>query len=1687
MFRRFLPIRSGERRWYVGGLATIVAGALMFSGVSPATADEAPPPDPAVTETATDPAVSDPAPAPETTDPATPAPDEQSAPADETTAPDEAAPTDDPAAPADTAETAAPDTSAQALAAPAVGPLAVASCDLVGGFEIDGNYAPGDCGGVDWTSGGYQSSAVVGTYQVVKDNSDPSTWSNGGGTPPKVDFIRNYTKAGTVGGDYFLWVGWDRQQTSGTGGYVIEVTNAGINFAPDGAPRPIRTNGGAVFYITTQGSNPPVLLQACVYANTAGYPGVCDSSPTAAGFVGAVSNEALTNPFGQPIEAGGFFEVGMNVTELTHGIISPGCPAAGVATAYMRSFTGNNFGPTGNLKGYVGPTTVQAPSTCGSLTIVKHDPSGAPLAGATFQITPNPTTGTGSTSAVTDASGTITFPGTVKPGDYTVVETVPPPGYLLPTPAQQQATIPELGSATLTFVDPLGKLTWVKQDRSGNLLGGATFSVTATSGAAVAAPWDLDANPITVVDNTGQPGYTGRDTDATPGEFSVDGLPTGTYEVKETAAPPNYVLDPTAQSATISQATPAPAIALPFMNTPYATVMLKKAWVNAFTGDSTTLTIDGANDATDTVGGTAGVSTVLVAPGTTVTVAEMLGAGNTGSYDSTLACVGATPSTGTGTSATVTVPQWPASASGVTCTFTNTAKTTDIVLHKQWVDAVAQDSITARITANGVDSNPLASIANGQAGTWLDPNSVSMTVRVGETFSITEAFNGDPAGAYSTTWSCTNGGGSGPGVTSNLAFPNGLTAPASGSSCTFTNTNGTFNLVVLKNWINGQAGDEAELWVDGYDATATSTSNGDLGEWLDAAHNLTVPVSAGAIVNAGETLDLIAGTDADYTSSVTCVDAAYYQGQTEAPAFDESMDGQEITFHMPSMPVVCEITNEAVAPTITLLKDVVVEGVTVPDTNWQLHGVMTSGFEVTNPAGGDTEKTSVHAGLSTALSETLLVPFTGSDEFEPSEWSCVSDERDIELTESVPGSATLPALNKGEDVVCTITNEHQPQGFEITKELVSSTQNEDGTWTVVYKITVENNSVLVPVEYDSLVDTLTASDSLQYEEVTWTGETSGSFDLEAGLSADLTDGEGGVVDAGGTDEYTVSAVVSVIAPPDEGTPRCDEGDGIGVINTAVVTVGEDDDQAEACGEVHYDDVSIVKTAGLPDGQTSVEPGDLFDYVLTVTNNGTRPATDVRVTDDDFFERLQITALTVSAGVTWGPAPGYSDDKVDLTIDEIGVGQSVTVTVTVLFFSPDPVVIDDDGDPTTDPILPQLIGDEPAPAPPLIVDNLENTACVDMAGDQNPENDCDSAEVPTRDITASVYTRCVNDAPFLGWTVAKSALLVGDPIDMLWTPNEATPETTPSQVSLSQPGGLTTWSDEIPWPGAAFTPSGISIDYPGWRPLQASDYAPDGGYYLPGTTTVMTPEEEAQYVFNGLILDPSELDFAWRLPTTLTFTVNPSLSFTTAYPPATPDCFVARHSNVQIEKTASVEKTAPGSSFTYSLAVANVSDDAAAEAVVVTDTIPADLKITDVSWPGEGDDSVFPNWETCAVAGQDAAGYGGMLTCELFGPLQPVGANDSPSSAPTITLSATVNPTSTASSITNVAVVDYHTFGDPDDPGRDSDDAIVLLSALPATGGELPPLLILLGLLGLLAGTATLVVTRRRRGEAKPTL
>lgn len=1088
----------------------------------------------------------------------------------------------------------------------------------------------------------------------------------------------------------------------------------------------------------------------------------------------------------------------------------------------------------------------------------------------------------------------------------------------------------------------------------------------------------------------------------------------------------------------------------------------------------------------------------------------------------------------------------------------------------------------------GTDAEPTdwTLYASSSEGNFNGQSGVTGTVHAGVGYSLSESGGAD--GFKLTDLTCTSG----------LVGTTVTAQVGENITCIFTNTAQPGELTLYKVVNNDNGGSAVETDWDGL----LEARMGDA-DTLYFDHSETREVTPGTYtLNEGQGPTGYLWTDLYCSNQRPEIAPA-------AVAMETSLEDPVVTIGAGER-WSCWFTNTSQKPTLTLEKEIINTGGGLASADdWTL----TAMAEVTLISGTGTIVSENVAAISgEAVADTpITLGEMGPSGYTASDWAC----RDTGSGDPIALDDGQLWLEIGEDATCRIVNTAIPATGTVDKQVTSAVQNEDGTWTVEYEITVTNNSEFSGYEY-SLSDELQYGEGIDIIDATWSGNgmtdqpfaddgtatlatdevidppfgtevytvtvnadvTADAYDdgttwcdpygSEAGgflNTAYLTDDNDGgeshacaepytpmvdkstehVVDNGDgtwtltynltvvaplapegetvfydlTDELnlpdgvdmvgdaTATAIGSTPAPTnasfdgegiwtivDNGSVGSEahiyqvtvtlstseeavnapwvcqpEGEGIAVGNTGTIISGNYEDSDDVCDVVHYDDVSIDKTAGLGEDQTSVEPGDTFDYELTVTNHGTRPALDVLVTDTSINDRLVITNIAVSAGHTWSSVPGYDANDVAVMIDEIGIEESVTITVTVMFTLPE----------VTDVLSEEV--DPPAPVP---IEEFINEACVEMTGDQNPENDCDTVTIPVRDVAAVVSAVCVGDAPYLHWTVVKSETLRDEPINFLWTPN--TPGAhEPPNVELTEPGGSLSWTDEIEWPGSAFTPEGVSIDYPGWRLLQASDYAPGGGFYIPGTTTVMTPEEEADWIFNGMILDPSELDYAWRLDSTVTFSVNPEVSFTAVYPEALPECAVARHSEVEVEKTASVEKAMPGDTIKYTIAVQNISDDSAADGVIITDEIPSTLKVTDVTWPGEDDESVFPNWESCQIAGANAQGYGGMLTCTLFGPLQPVGVGTAV--APTLTLTATVAASAPAGQITNVAIVDYHTFGDPDDKGRDSDDAVVTIGAankpptLPATGEPVNGLWLLLGLIGLVGG-AGLLVTRRQREE-----
>ncbi len=308
-----------------------------------------------------------------------------------------------------------------------------------------------------------------------------------------------------------------------------------------------------------------------------------------------------------------------------------------------------------------------------------------------------------------------------------------------------------------------------------------------------------------------------------------------------------------------------------------ANLILQKMWVNGATpGDVADLSIDGATSgprfAAATVPPAAtGLSidkaSVTLLSGATVNLTEQLGAGNTGSYGSQITCnrPGLTPNAdGQGGSFQV-----PAVPEPVTCTITNTRTSADLILRKTWVNGIGGDS--ANLTISGSDAatfDSAMSTATGADGSETDTvNQASATIFSGGTVNLAEDLGVGNTGAYTSQIACDQ-----PGLTPDPDGQGGTfqvpTTPVA-VTCTITNTRTSAGLILRKTWVNGAAGDTANLTISGSEpatsGSATSTATGADGSETDTANQATATIFSGQTVNLAE--DLGVGNTGSYTAA----------------------------------------------------------------------------------------------------------------------------------------------------------------------------------------------------------------------------------------------------------------------------------------------------------------------------------------------------------------------------------------------------------------------------------------------------------------------------------------------------------------------------------------------------------------------------------------------------------------------------------------------------------------------------------------------------------------------------------------------------------------------------------------------------------------------------------------------------
>jgi hypothetical protein len=434
--------------------------------------------------------------------------------------------------------------------APLVVPCVGGPGTVVGGFEIDGNLCTNVPGNLDWDTVGMTTDDGFGDHTTftggTSEGDNPAGWSLGTTSPNgKTDIGQVWAYSQSVAGTVYGYFALTNDSTSGgTSQYDVEYNQAG----PNGNGMPVRTPGDLLFRFSSTGSQPIVFTDAKKWT--------LQSSPSWSGascFAVTGTNAGWCTvpiPMGVFAQAtstdGTFFEGAINISLL----FGAGNCTGNFGSVDIRSVTGNSFYSSA-LKDYVTPLSVNTPSTCGTLIINKADGGGAPLAGATFSVSPNPdpTKNPATPYSITDngAGDSDPAPGVIKispvtPGvAYTVTETAAPPGYLLDNPSGTSTnpqTVAASGTATFNFVDhKIWSPLTISKTASPSYHASYAWSILKEIGGSSTGPWHDStdaADPFVknVADGTAGAGDLWYRTVVTEGaETTANYLVTGTIHV----------------------------------------------------------------------------------------------------------------------------------------------------------------------------------------------------------------------------------------------------------------------------------------------------------------------------------------------------------------------------------------------------------------------------------------------------------------------------------------------------------------------------------------------------------------------------------------------------------------------------------------------------------------------------------------------------------------------------------------------------------------------------------------------------------------------------------------------------------------------------------------------------------------------------------------------------------------------------------------------------------------------------------------------------------------------------------------------------------------------------------------------------------------------------------------------------
>ncbi len=425
--------------------------------------------------------------------------------------------------------------------------VSASSANLSGSsFEgNDGNLVVNTAGNHDWVNAPNLSVGVdkpTGTQdnsfgQGTKENDLNVSVVSGSIPNSKADLARFAVAGEVINGDTYMYLGWSRENQSGTVNFDFELNKKAQPNLTTPGPKTLNrsVNDALINYAFQGGSNTPTLTRYHWNGSIWVSDGVISSTCSEGATNGAPVSENLGGNPAVNRPAQQFGEAAINLA--CAGIVQSGsCETFG--SGYVKSRSSTSF--TSEIKDFIAPIPLSF-SNCGKLTIIKHtSPRGLDqsfsysttggLDPSTFSLNDS------GNSAGGDSTGNTQVYTGLQPGNYSVSEDSPDPsGFAFnnvscsggsgnSTSGRTASIVMHAGDdVTCTYVNDqqLGAIQISKTSIKGTALAGAHFSIT------------------------GPGSYSNSVVSGSDGTVCVDGLVYGDYSVTETAAPDGYSIDDT--------------------------------------------------------------------------------------------------------------------------------------------------------------------------------------------------------------------------------------------------------------------------------------------------------------------------------------------------------------------------------------------------------------------------------------------------------------------------------------------------------------------------------------------------------------------------------------------------------------------------------------------------------------------------------------------------------------------------------------------------------------------------------------------------------------------------------------------------------------------------------------------------------------------------------------------------------------------------------------------------------------------------------------------------------------------------------------------------------------------------------------------------------------------------------------